>query len=277
MKRVIIYIIISILPILLKAQWENIPLNTKFYYSGFSYRAKIVESKNDESKLDTLWKKPIQLAAIKLDTIIHLSGFNRNLIVFSDCIDSLFLHRKRIIVKGKIDDLPKNKHGVLDYSLYERIPENEKATILYQSNTEFYTLTVPKYFSGKYLHDTSLIKRLDTDILNIKVDSGDIIPQLDNTYLFFQNISIPIIPFIEVNKKITKTNQNFETSFYTYESSSIEKGNSLFKKIDWYGNTVGNVDKGIGLNNKFGIVESDYELEKDDYCLGVIIQLRYVK
>lgn len=277
MKRIIIYIIISTLPILVKAQWKNIPINTKFYYSGFSYRAKIVETKNDESKLDTLWKNPIQLAPIKLDMIIHLSGFNRNLIVFSNCIDSLFLHHKRIIVKGKIDDLPKNKYGVLDYSLYENIPEDEKATVLYQSNTEIYALTVPKYFSGKYLHDTSLIKKLDADILNLKVESGDIIPQIDNTYLFFQNISIPIIPFIEVNQKITKNNQNFETSFYTYESSSVEKKNNLFKKVDWYGNTKGNVDKGIGLNNKFGIVESDYELEDGDYCLGVIIQLRYVE
>lgn len=273
LKLLLSFIFITVCITRIAAQFDRIPLKTIYYYSGYSYRVKL-NYKGDINKGDTLSKQKIDIFGIRLDTLINLSGINRKIIVFSNCIDSTLLNSKRIIVKGKIEDLPKDKYGVLNYSLYNKTIERDKATILYQTNKEIYTLTVPHSFFINFLRNQFLINKLDSAILNIAQDSSSISHQLLDNYVFFRGISLPIIPFVELNKSINKPDTDFEYQFYTYDSTIHVGGNEFFSNTNWYTYSTKLSNHDVGISEKFGIVGVDHENEeKGNISKGIFIQL----
>jgi hypothetical protein len=258
------------------AQWDELPLKTTLSYSGFAYKTKVIGYKGRNNIEDTVKKIQLDTLTIKLDTIIRLSGKNRKLIFLSKCIDSIVFNTYRIIVNGRIEDLPKDKNGLLDYSMYAKIPEKDKATILYEVNTEIYALTVPLNYYAQLLINPSLIEGLDSAILHLQTDTGAS-HQIWDVYVYSTGKSIPIMPFLELNHKI-KIDTDFETQFYYYAGLLKPQGNKFLFNATLFNQSTKHSNHSIAISPGYGIVNADHEIIKPDGTSeGIVINLVGIK
>lgn len=253
------------------SQWSKIHKKTKFVYTSYSMKLKYNEDKN---KYDTIWKKREPNFEVTVDTVIKLSGDNRKLIFFPNCIDTLFVGRKQIIVYGKIENLPRDKHGIIDYSQFSKGKEKFKSSIIYQIGTETYILTVSKNIYARVLNNQQSLIDFDLALSHLNTCSDCMISVITDNYIHFENISLPFHPFFELNQSIKYNERSdplmFEPGegFFFYDSSincSCYKNKLFGQKIDCYSPTDSWTEKrSICLDNDLGIVGFYYRSNSDD-------------
>jgi hypothetical protein len=254
------------------SQFNNIVKKTNFVYAHYSFDLKY----NDRTyEYDTIGKKREKNWTIAIDTVIKLTGKDRKLIIFSKCIDDDIFGGDvpRIIVRGKIEDLPKNESGILDYSGFQKLPENLKSSIVYQVGTETYSITTPINFFKPYLENKNKLAEFDKVLLNLDICKSCNVPVIINNYIYIENVSLPIRMFMELSKKIKFDNNEDTTSsfappgegFFAYHNSTkrnIYRAQSK-EQVDWYSPSLDYKfrERYIVLNKDFQIIEVHYKDE----------------
>lgn len=259
------------------AQWNKVNKKTNYVYSQCSFRLKYNAPKD---RYDTVSKKQMANFSISIDTIIHLSGTGRRLIVFSKSFHSFRISDPKGIVKGKIEDLPKTPWGLPDNLKEIAVPEKFKRTIVYQFGTESYAITIPTDFLEKTLIKQNKLYQFDKALLSLPTEANFSFPLITEKYLFFDGMSIPFDRFIEFDKGSKKLSELRESSyaepgstFYTYKKNTkATNSNADFYSVDHEKNEVSS----LYFDNNWGITRVYYESDPngnefgDGICLTLI-------
>lgn len=238
-----------------KAQWDNIPVKTKFYYSLSREKHKWYGG--------TLFKRKTLFTVI-LDTTIQLSN-DRRLIVFSKCMNAVLLNESVSILKDSILQ-PDMMIKIVGDPLIGDITDNsdKQSTIIYQIKTAMYLLTVPRNFFTQKLRKNSIVKELNKCLLQSIVDSSLYGIYGLKPYIFFNGFTLPLNNFAiikggnEDTKRIAGKN-DYLFNFLRFQGE-VNIGNNLSAITDQY---VDGYNRGmykgstIYFSKKYGIVKAE--------------------
>jgi hypothetical protein len=147
--KLLLLVIIYFFLISTNAQWKKIPIGSKLYYTSNYYKL------NDN---DTLYRSKSKFI-ITIDTVLKLSGNNRNLIILTDIFDTY----------GGPGFKMKNNEVNIDIAGQPILLRKKSCTIIYIIDDTILFINMPKIFRNK-LNQKKMINRLDDSLMRINSD-----------------------------------------------------------------------------------------------------------
>ncbi len=199
------------------AQLNGLKLHSKYTYLYKRYRI------NEISQYEHTVFQKRKIIKFRVDSIILLQGRNRKLFILSKCINSMMFN-----TTVRVEEKKKSKFNVFDFDpeyLTDGVEDQsyQQSTILYQNDSLIYTITVPKLFFIKYLHERNYIKKLDSTLTKMYDASEP--DAINNQFIDFEEYYFPIYPFLSF-KIENDRNCNFylrKKIYFTPKDKKIEK------------------------------------------------------
>lgn len=242
------------------AQWDSLQNKTVLVYSY--WKGDIVDYYGTIKK-----RKPETVISIAVDTIVHLKGQNRKLIVFSKCMDEILFGMTYPIIQGEYDITKDSNNCIIGHPVLDQphFSSSSKVTAIYQINYATYLLTLSKDIFYTRFRDPNFIKNIDNALL---IDAEYHLPQTDyyqlKPYIKIGNFSYPLHPFVTIKNHTMDSvfnsaisNLYYRDEFLHYQSYK-QFPSKFYRSADFYSSIPykGEILYRIYLSAKYGIVES---------------------